>query len=314
MLSRTAESLYWLARYMERAEDMARVVMVGHWLASMARSLGNPGNEWHSTLIACGCEAGFFAKYPEATASTMIDYLLRDPENPSSILSCIETARHNARSIRTALTVDMWNSLNETWLGARERLSASVAPEELPSVLEWVKERSLLFTGAYNNTMLRNDAYYFTRLGTFIERADNTARILDVKYHVLLPQDASVGGAVDYYQWQAILRSVSALRGYHWVFKERLKPWLIAELLILRSEMPRSLRSCYDQITDHLDLLTGAYGGKRGECHRLAGEIHARLRYGRIQEIFQSGLHEFLVVFIDDTTLLGREINALYLT
>jgi uncharacterized alpha-E superfamily protein len=135
-----------------------------------------------------------------------------------------------------------------------------------------------------------------------------------VKYHVLLPQDASVGGAVDYYQWQGILRSVSALRGYHWVFKERLKPWLIAELLILRSEMPRSLRSCYDQITDHLDLLTGAYGGKRGECHRPAGEIHARLRYGRIQEIFQSGLHEFLVVFIDDTTLLGREINALYLT
>jgi uncharacterized alpha-E superfamily protein len=313
VLSRTADSLYWLARYMERAEDMARAVMVGHWMASMARSLGSQGNEWHSTLIACGCEGGFFEKHPETSTGALIDYLVRDPENPSSILACIEMARRNARAVRTALTVDMWNSLNETWFGAREKLSARLTPQELLPVLEWVKERSQLFSGAYNSTMLRNDAYYFTRLGTFLERADNTARILDVKYHVLLPQDEGVGGALDYYQWQAILRSVSASRGYHWVFKERLKPWLIAELLILRPEMPRSLLACYQQITLHLELLAEAYGGKRGECHRLAGEIYARLRYGRTQEIFQSGLHEFLTGFIDDTMALGREISALYL-
>lgn len=313
MLSRTADSLYWLARYMERAENIARIVLVGHRMTSMARSLGNPSNEWLSTLIASGCELGFFTKHSEATTPAVIDYLVRDPDNPSSILSCIETARRNARAVRTALTVDMWNALNETWLRARGLFTVDPASDQTMELLEWVKERSLLFNGAYANTMLRNDAYHFTRLGTFLERADNTARILDVKYHVLLPQYEGVGGALDYYQWQAILRSVSALRSYHWVYQDRLKPWLIAELLILRPEMPRSLRSCYDEINTHLDALANAYGSKRGECHRLSGEIHARLRFGRIQNLFQTGLHEFLTEFIDMSVLLGQEINQRYL-
>jgi uncharacterized alpha-E superfamily protein len=162
--------------------------------------------------------------------------------------------------------------------------------------------------------MLRNDAYYFSRLGTFLERADNTARILDVKYHVLLPEDEGVGGPLDYYQWQAILRTVSALRGYHWVYQERLKPWLVAELLILRPEMPRSLLNCCDQIAQHLELLADGYGGKRGACHRRAAEMHAQLRQTCIQEIFQSGLHEFLTDFVDRMIELGDEIRLLYLT
>src|SRR5215469_7840388 len=313
MLSRTADSLFWLARYMERAEDIARIIMVGHRMASMARSLENPGNEWHSTLVATGCDKGFFAKHAEASAEAVVDYLVRDPDNPSSIFSCLETARRNARAVRTALTVDMWDALNETWLRTRDSDAARFGPEHLLDLLEWVKERSLLFNGAYANTMLRNDAYYFTQLGTFIERSDNTARILDVKYHVLLPRHEGIGGALDYYHWQAILRSVSALRSYHWVYQERLKPWLVAELLILRPEMPRSLLSCSEQIVRHLDLLADAYGGLRGECHRIAGETHARLRYGRIQDIFQSGLHEFLTDFIDRSILLGNEISNLYL-
>jgi uncharacterized alpha-E superfamily protein len=313
MLSRTADSLYWLSRYMERAEDMARAVLVGHWMSSMARSLGHRGNEWTSTLIASGCEEGFFSKHQEATSAVVVDYLVRDLDNPSSILACIETARRNARAVRTALTVDMWNALNETWMRVREKLVEAEDAEQMALALEWVKERSQLFSGAYNSTMLRNDAYFFTRLGTYLERADNTARILDVKYHVLLPQDEGVGGALDYYQWQSILRSVSALRGYHWVYQDRLKPWLVAELLILRPEMPRSLLNCYEQIALNLDLLAQTYGGKRGECHRLAGEMHARLRYGRVQDIFQSGLHEFLTEFIEGTIDLGREISALYL-
>ena len=312
MLARTADNLFWLARYMERAENVARMVMVVHRMASIAQSLGASGDEWLSTLIATGCDAGFFTKYSEADPTSVIDYLVRDPDNPSSIVSCFETARRNARAVRTALTVDMWNSLNETSMRAREFAAETVASDNVPSFLEWVKERSQLFAGAYGSTMLRNDAFYFTRLGTFIERADNTARILDVKYYVLLPQDEGVGGALDYYQWQSILSSVSALRSYHWVYHDRLQPWLIAELLILRSEMPRSLISCYDQITRHLDLIAEAYG-KCGECHRLAGETHAQLRYGRIQKIFQSGLHEFLTAFIDRSVLLGGEIGKLYL-
>jgi uncharacterized alpha-E superfamily protein len=300
---------------MERAENIARIIMVGHRMSSMARSLDNPGNEWRSTLSAAGCESGFLQKYEdeEATAPAVIDYLVRDPDNPSSIFSCLETARRNARAVRTALTVDMWDALNETWLKARTGDRSVFAPENLTELLEWVKERSLLFNGAYANTMLRNDAYYFTRLGTFVERADNTARILDVKYHVLLPPYEGVGGALDYYHWQAILRSVSALRSYHWVYHDRLKPWLVAELLILRPEMPRSLLRCYDEIICQLGLLAEAYGGKQGECHRIAGELHARLRYGRIQDIFQSGLHEFLTDFVSRSTMLGNEIANLYL-
>ncbi|MGO8919322.1 MAG: alpha-E domain-containing protein [Stellaceae bacterium] len=313
MLSRTADSLYWLARYMERAENIARIVMVGHRMSSMARSLDNAGNEWHSTLLAAGCEPEFFAKHGEATAPLVIDYLVRDPDNPSSIFTCLETARRNARAVRTALTVDMWDALNETWYQARSGARFVGPPANLPELLEWVKERSLLFNGAYSNTMLRNDAYYFTRLGTFVERADNTARILDVKYHVLMPRHEGVGGALDYYHWQAILRSVSALRSYHWVYHDRLKPWLVAEFLILRPEMPRSLLSCYDQIIRTLEMLAEAYGGKRGECHRVAGELHARLRFGRIQDIFQSGLHEFLTDFIDRSVTLGNAISTLYL-
>jgi len=314
MLSRTADNLYWLARYVERAENIARIVQVGLRMASIARSLGSAGNEWLSTLIATGCEPGFFAKHSEARAEPVVHYLVADADNPSSILSCIETARHNARAVRTALTADMWDSLNEMWRGAREGAAAATADGRIAAFLEWVRERSQLFDGAYESTMLRNDACYFTRLGTFVERGDNTARILDVKYYVLLPQDEGVGGALDHYQWQAILRSVSALRSYHWVYHQRLQPWLVAELLILRPEMPRSLLACYNQITAQLDLLAQAYGGKRGECHRIAGEMHARLRYGRIQEIFQQGLHEFLTEFIDRSITLGSEITALYLT
>ena len=313
MLSRTAESLFWLARYMERAENVARMVTVGHRVASIAQSLGASGDEWLSTLIATGCDRGFFHKYSEATSDAVLDYLVRDFDNPSSVLSCLETARRNAHAVRTALTVDMWNALNETWLTMREFAAELSDVDKIPTFLDWVKERSQLFSGAYGSTMLRNDAFYFTRLGTFLERADNTARILDVKYYVLLPQDEGVGGALDYFQWQSILRSVSALRSYHWVYHDRLQPWLIAELLILRPEMPRSLLSCYDQINRHLDLLADAYSGKRGECHRLAGEAYAQLRYGRIQKIFQSGLHEFLTDFIDRSTLLGAEIGNLYL-
>jgi uncharacterized alpha-E superfamily protein len=314
MLSRTADNLFWLARYIERAENVARLVLVGHRMASMAHSLGSAGNEWRSTIIAAGCEEGFFAKYGEAAGPAAVDYLVRDPDNSSSILCSIETARRNARAVRTALTTDMWDALNETWLRARGLAAEAGTGERVAGFLEWVRERSQLFNGAYASTMLRNDAFHFTRLGTFIERADNTARILDVKYHLLLPQGEGVGGALDYSQWQAILRSVSALRAYHWVYHERLQPWLVAELLILRPEMPRSLRSCYDEITRCLELIAEAYGGKRSECHRLAGEMHAQLRYGRTKGIFQTGLHEFLTEFIDRSLVLGDEISRCYLT
>ena len=312
MLSRTADGLFWLARYMERAESVARILSAGHRMASLTRSLGSSGNEWESTLAATGCARAYRLKHGAIEPRLVIDFLVRDADNPSSVLSCLETARRNARAARTALTVDMWESLNDTWLELRSR-GTGEGDERIVEFLEWVKQRSMLFNGAYANTMLRNDAFYFTQLGTYLERADNTARMLDVKYHVLLPGPDGVGGALDHGQWESMLRAVSALRAYHWVYHERLAPWMIADLLILRPEMPRSLRACFAQITRYLELLVAEHGGKRGECHRRAGEIEARLRYGRIDAIFQAGLHEFLTRFIDDNLLLGRDLAEFYL-
>ena len=220
-------------------------------MASMARSLGNPGNEWQSTLVASGCEEGFFAKYDEATAAAVIDYLVRDPDNPvEHPLLPRDRAAQRARGAHRA---------DRRHVGARSTRPGSSAHERLAPALRRRAAARRCSTGSRSARCssaaptpapcCATTPIYFTRLGTFLERADNTARILDVKYHVLLPQDEGVGGALDYYQWQAILRSVSALRGYHWVYHDRLKPWLIAELLILRPEMPRSLLSCYDEIT-----------------------------------------------------------------
>jgi uncharacterized alpha-E superfamily protein len=313
LLSRTADGLFWLARYMERAENVARILTAGQRMASLTHTVGSESNEWGSTLAAAGCTAAYLEKHAEITPEGVVDFLVRDPDNPSSVLSCFETARRNARAVRTALTADMWEVLNDTWLELRTLEASGGIGESSLRLLDWVKHRSLLFYGAYANTMLRNDAFYFTQLGTFLERADNTARILDVKYHVLLPRDESVGGPLDYCHWESILRAVSALRAYHWVYHERLAPWMIADLLILRPEMPRSLLACYAQITRHLDLLAEVYGGKRGECHRRAGEIHARLRYGRIDSIVSSGLHEFISHMVDAGIALGRDVSDFYL-
>jgi uncharacterized alpha-E superfamily protein len=160
--------------------------------------------------------------------------------------------------------------------------------------------------------MLRNDAYWFSRLGLFIERADNTARILDVKYHLLLPAHERVGGPLDYHQWASILRSVSALTAYHWVYRENVKPWLVADLLMLKDEMPRSLASCYENLVQNLDRIAGAYG-RQGNAQRQARAVRARLQNSRIEGIFQTGLHEFIDDFVEDNNQLGTAIAQQYL-
>ncbi|RME62897.1 MAG: alpha-E domain-containing protein [Alphaproteobacteria bacterium] len=315
MLSRAASNLHWLARYMERAENLARLIQVTQRMAAMApgENRVGPGSEWHSALVAAGCEQGFYAKHQSADAKTVIDYLVRDPDNPSSIMRCIDVARHNARAVRISLSADMWDSVNETWIEARALTDDDFAPRRIGDVLDWVKQRSLQFNGSYTVTMLRRDGFFFTRLGTFIERADNTARLLDVKYHVLLPSVDSVGGALDYYHWTAILRAVSATRAYHVLYAGRVQPWNVAELLILHPEMPRSLMSCMAAINENLSALAAAYGGATGECHRLAGHMHAELKFGRVEAVFQTGLHEYLTAFIERNIVLGEEISRFYL-
>ncbi|MGE0828824.1 MAG: alpha-E domain-containing protein [Hyphomonadaceae bacterium] len=309
MLARTADSMFWLARYMERMDSIARLIEA----AQMMTGVASEAEEWQSALIAAGCNDGFSQKYETAGPTSAALFLGFDRDNPSAIINCLERARINARAMRTALTRDMWNAVNDAWLEARSLSERSFSPARLPETLDWIKTVSSRFFGAYSGNMLRNEAYWFTRLGTFIERADNTARILDVKYHVLLPDYESVGGALDYYQWTSILRAVSAVRAYQWVYRGEVAPWNVAELLILRPEMPRSLRACYGEINECLNFLADAHGGARGECHRRAGAMESQLRYGRIADIFQSGLHEYLTDVIDRTGILGNEIAAFYM-
>ena len=311
MLSRTADSLFWMGRYTERAGNLARGMQVALRMAGLASSLGGDVDEWHSLLVAAGAEPGYREHYADITPEGVIRWLALDPRNSSSIASCIESARSNGRAVRTALTVDMWEALNDTWREMRSLATTAEEPDRLPPFLEWVRARTLLFNGAAADTMLRNDGWNFTHLGVMLERADNTARILDAKHTTLSGEGAE--GAVAYAQWQALLRSVSALRSYQWVYHTRLQPKLVVDLLLLRPELPRSLLACHSRVEQVLDRIAESNGGRRGECHRLAGEAHARLRYGRIDDILVGGLHGFLTQAINRNIELGREITAFYL-
>jgi uncharacterized alpha-E superfamily protein len=313
VLSRDADSLYWLSRYVERAENTARILDVAYRMASMPISYnGVNSNEWESALISAGGMEQFRAVHGEVTPENVIEFLAFSDANGSSIQNCFETARQNARSVRSALTSEMWEAINSAWLDLRRFKARRIRVEDLPRFLNLVKEASLRYDGSAMRTMLRNDAYWFSRLGLYIERADNTARVLDVKYHVLLPQDAEVGGGIDYYQWAAILRSVSALVSYQWVYHQSLRPWLVADLLILREEMPRSLAACYGALSRHLGDIAHRYGTS-GPAQRQARSAHARLVNRTIQNIFQQGLHEFLEDFIAENNRLGLAITNQYL-
>jgi len=310
MLARAADALFWLARYMERMDNLARLIEAAQAMAG----LSSEAEEWRSALTAAGVDELYDEVHSEVTPDLAAQFLCCATSNPSSIMNCLERARVNARSMRTALTRDMWDAVNQGWLESRGLDGRSFSPAFLPETLDWVRTLSTRFSGAYETTMLRNENYWFVRMGAFLERADNTARILDVKYHLLLPENSSgIGGMLDYYQWTSVLRAVSAVRAYQWVYREEVRPWNVAELLILRPEMPRSLRSCYDNISQCLDELSQIYGGKRGEAHRLCGAMAAELRFGRISDIFQSGLHERLTDYIDRTEELGGQIANLYM-
>jgi len=314
MLSRTADNLYWLTRYMERADFLARIIEATQRLVALPRA---SGTEWESVLISSGAAEVFRPEHGPVNEANVVEFLTFSPHNPSSIRNCIELARTNARSVRTALTVEMWEAINGAWLElkrfeAAPGLTPQGRRERFGRFLDFVKEMSLRFDGSVYRTMLRNDAYWFSRLGLYIERADNTARILDVKYHVLLPDSDPVGGSLDYFQWTAILRAVSALTAYHWVYRENIKPWLVADLLILRPEMPLSLQASYGNIVQILDAIAKAYG-RQGRAQRQARTALARLENTSNDEIFQTGLHEFITAFIGDNAALGATISDQYL-
>jgi uncharacterized alpha-E superfamily protein len=311
MLARTADNLYWVARYVERAESLARILEATLRLTATPVAPGAVSNEWDSAVATAGCSNAFYAAYGEANEATVTDFLAFAADNPSSIRSCIEIARANARGVRTALTVEMWDTINTAW-HELNRFGRCTTREEVTRFLRWVQGSSLRFDGSAYRTMLRNDCYWFSRLGVYIERADNTARILDVKYHVLLPHNEPIGGPLDYFQWAAILRSVSALTSYHWVYRDSIKPWRIADLLILNAQMPRSLASCYENLVRYLDEIAQAYA-QQGPAQRKARAMLVRLKNLEMEQIFQRGLHEFIEEFLSDNNHLGQTISKQYL-
>ena len=317
MLARTADSLFWLARYIERADYTARILEATARLVALPRAYGDTGSEWESALRSTDVIDTFKAAHETIDEASVVRFLVFAPDNPSSIYNCIEYARTNARAVRTALTIEAWESINSAWLELKKfeksrSVKNRVDSSELRRFLDLVKKTALDFDGSTMRTMLRTDGFWFMRLGHYIERADNTARILDVKYHVLLPESEKVGGPLDYFQWAAILRSVSALTAYHWVYRQSVKPWHVADLLILEAAMPRSLLSCYENIAQLLDSISRNYG-QQGQSQRHARATMTQLQNASIREIFQSGLHEFLDEFIIGNASLGDLISKQYL-
>ena len=317
MLARTADNLFWLARNIERADYLARIVNVTRRLDALPSAYGGAGTEWESALLSAGAINLFNQSHDVINACNVIEFLVYDESNPSSIANCIENGRKNARAVRTALTVETWETINSGWLDLKTLQKSRTAHDgatndRLGVFLDAVMKVALDVDGSAYRTMLRNDAFWFTRLGLYLERADNTARILDVKYNLLLPSSEPVGGPVDYFQWAAILRAVSALTAYNWIYREGVKPWFVADLLILRPEMPRSLIFCYGEIVRVLDALARAYG-RQGPAQRAARNVLTRLENTNMTEVFGGGLHEFVTAFIGDNDQLGAAVAEQYL-
>jgi uncharacterized alpha-E superfamily protein len=314
MLCRTANELYWMARHIERAENTARLLDVTYRMSLLPYEAVEPGlawaQPWAVPLITSGLATGFYERFKELSAENVLRFMVFDSTNLSSIHWCLRAARESARSVRGAITSEMYEDLNSAWLDMRTYDYELIEANGVSEFLDWVKMRSHLFRGVTFGTMLRDEAYHFIRLGTHIERADNTARILDVKYHTLLPSAADGGGAVDYYQWGALLRSVSSFESYRKIYSDVITPRRVAELLILREDMPRSLHSCMTFIHETLQTLCDE---NTRELERASGELHARLHYGKTDDIIKFGLHEYLMEFLDRISALGGEINRSFL-
>lgn len=309
MLGKTAGGLFWMFRYLERSENTTRLLDAGFRIALTRSSAAE--TEWASVLTTAAVAGSFAERHDETNSANVIDFLLRDRGNPSSVLSVVEAARNNARLVRTALTREVWEATNECWMTLTKVLARPVRERELPSVLATIRQQSAVVRGALHGTMLRNDNYNFARLGTFIERADNTARILDVKYYVLLPSVSLVGSRMDNAQWETILRSVSANRAYRWANGGEISASSITEFLILDPQMPRSLRFCCSKIADNLGYLAENYA-ETHECHEHAARMKEELANRDINSVFEAGLHEFLTGFIHDNIQLGALIERDY--
>jgi uncharacterized alpha-E superfamily protein len=314
MLSRTADHLYWMNRYTERAENTARMLNVNYETSLLPQSAAVAQVGWQGLLSISELLPSYSAKHSEVSAKDVMEFMVRDETNPSSIISCLRAARENARAVRGTLTTEVWETKNQTWLEVNRMLRNGALERDPGQFFEWVKFRSHLSRGVTVGTMLIDEALHFMRLGTFLERADNTARLVDVKFHAL--QSDFFGNAsskdqeYDFYHWSAILRSVSGFEIYRKVYRDVIKPERVAELLILRPDMPRSLHASMNEVLRNLELVVV---DQRSDTLRQAGKLRSELQFSRIDEILATGLHTFLTQFLDRVNDIGARISGEFL-
>ncbi|MGA0541529.1 alpha-E domain-containing protein [Neotabrizicola sp. VNH66] len=312
MLSRTADNLYWIARYMERADTAARLLEVGSRI-SLIPSAHGYRSEWDSLLQASGMAEGFLRKYGDPVQRNLESWLFFDRDNPSSVASSITAARENGRIVRTALTTQVWDALNTAFQELRVLERKERSRLELSELVDWVTRQTAMVRGAIDATLLRNDGYSFLNIGYYLERADNTARLMDVKYYVLLPRVEFVGSGLDNYQWSTLLRAMGAQRAFHWAYGGEVTSAKIADFLILNRQCPRSLTTCVAGIENHLSRLAKAYG-RETELQDRARALLAALEAETVERIFEEGLHEYLSRFIGEAAELGGAIHEVYLS
>ena len=315
MLSRTADHLFWMARYMERAENTARLLDVNYQTSLLPQSHETAMAGWIGLLSISELTEDFAKRFGEVSARHVTAFMVSDAGNPSSILNCLRAARENARAVRGALTTEVWETTNQTWLEFNRLLKEGALAKDPGELFEWVKFRSHLSRGVTLGTMLQDESFHFQRIGTFLERADNTARLLDVKFHArniefFGPSLGSEGKEVDFYHWSSLLRSVSAFEVYRKVYRNVIRPEKVAELLILRAEMPRSLVFCMDEVVCNLRAIAN---DQSQETIRRAGRLRADLQFSRIDEILATGLHAYLTQFLDRVGDLGYGISRDFL-
>ncbi|MFM2120602.1 MAG: hypothetical protein RL722_2070 [Pseudomonadota bacterium] len=314
MLSRTADHLFWMSRYMERAENTARMLDVHYQTALLPQSAAVAEQGWRGVLSISELTSAFMQRYGKIDAQSVMQFMVKDEGNASSIVACLRAARENARAVRGALTTEVWETTNQTWLEFRRMLKDGAFERDPGALFEWVKFRSHLSRGVQVGTMLQDEALHFVRIGTFLERADNTARLLDVKFHAVESDFYGAADArdqeYDFYHWSAILRSVSGFEVYRKVYRNVIQPEKVAELLILRPDMPRSLALCMNEVVANLALVANEASG---ETLRRAGRLRADLEYARIDEILSTGLHAFLTQFLDRVGELGGGISRDFL-
>ncbi|MFZ3128085.1 MAG: alpha-E domain-containing protein [Rhodoferax sp.] len=314
MLSRTADHLFWMARYTERAENTARMLDVNYQTTLLPQSDTEAQIGWKGLLSISELLPAYSARHGAIAAREVMDFMVKDESNPSSILSCLGAARENARAVRGTLTTEVWETQNQTWLEVLRRVKTGEFDRDPAHFFDWVKFRSHLSRGVTVGTMLIDESLHFMRLGTFLERADNTARLLDVKFHAL--QKDFFGTAnekdqeYDFYHWSAILRSVSGFEVYRKVYRDVIRPERVAELLILRPDMPRSLHASLNEVVNNLVLIAS---DPACETLRRAGKLRSELQFGRIDELLATGLHAYLTQFLDRVNDLGGHISRDFL-